>query len=147
MTETFYGPWSVAVVGKDSNFDQRFVITGSDTADGGYAGVVGFSIGVTGDEWTLTMDWLDSNQFRPSRIERAARYDVRDALIVTLGADDGPEATADRDFNDMVLVLRSEDPALDALRPSGNPYDFTITEGMLVPPEKDPKHPERQKHP
>jgi hypothetical protein len=141
MKEVFYGPWSIRVDQKESNLDQRFLISGSDNADGGYAGVVGFSIGVTGKEWTLTAEWLDGNQFRPSRLRRSARYDVQEGLIVTLGADDGQEPTADLDFNDMVLVLESEDPALDPIRPSGNPYDFTITENMLVPGKEHPEHP------
>ncbi len=140
MAELFYGPWSVSVERKDSGYAQRFVIKGSDSSDGGYPGVPGESVGVTGEEWSLTMDWLDdNNQFRPSRVRRSARYDVQDAIIVTLAADDGPPETADQDFNDLVLVLRCEDPSLDPLRPSGNPYDFTITADMIVP---GPEHPE-----
>jgi hypothetical protein len=133
MAEIFHGPWAVHVESKNSFFAQRFVISGSDSSDNGYPGVPGQSIGVTGDEWTLTMDWLDGNQFRPSRIRQSATYDVQKGLIVTLGADDGPPETADRDFNDMIVVLQSEDPSLDPLTPSGNPYDFTIPEEIIVP--------------
>jgi hypothetical protein len=133
-TEVFHGPWSVRVEHKDSIFSQRFVISGSDSSDNGYPGVPGQSVSVTGKEWFLTMDWRDTGQFEPCRIRRSATYDVDEGLIVTLGADDGPLATADRDFDDLVLICQSQDPSLDPI-PRGDPYDFTIPESVIVPGE------------
>jgi hypothetical protein len=137
-TEVFHGPWFVRVERKDSVAAQRFVISGSDSSDGGYPGVPGESVSVTGDEWVLSMDWRTTGQFEPSRIRRSATYDVQNGLIITLGADDGPPATADEDFDDLIVVLQSEDPSLDPLRPGGNPYDFTIPEDIIIPGERDP---------
>jgi hypothetical protein len=132
MPESFSGPWSVSVQSTDSVFAQRFVIEGSDSSDGAYPATPGTSIGVTGGEWTISADWLDGNTFVHSAMLRTATYDVQDGLVVTLAADDSPPETADHDFNDMILILQCEDPALDPLRPNGIPYDFTVPEGTIV---------------
>jgi hypothetical protein len=139
--ETFYGAWRIEVTGRDAVFDERFVITGSDNADGAYPGVIGEAVSVAGAEWILTMEWRDGGgPWQGSRLLRSATYTVMDGLIVSLGADDGPPATADADFNDVVLTCLSDDPDIDPNRPAGNPYDFSIPERSLVEPKGDGGH-------
>lgn len=137
--EVFHGPWQVEVVGRDAWFDQQFVIAGSSNADGSYPGVVGQAVSVDGADWSLSLEWRDQGPWEPSRVQRSADYDVMLGLSVTLGADDGPVATADFDYNDVVILCRSLDPAHDPNRPTRNPYDFSIPEKVLVPSEQ-PKH-------
>jgi hypothetical protein len=138
VAEVFHGPWFVRVDSTEAGAAQQFSISGSDSSDGGFPGVPGESVSVSGDEWTLTMEWFDGSQFLPSRLRRSATYDVQAGLIVTLAADDGPPETADEDFNDLVLMLQSEDPDLNPIPPQGPPPDFTIPKGSLVPGEHPP---------
>jgi hypothetical protein len=132
MPEVFYGPWSISVDSKDSVFEQRFVIQGSDSSDGTYPGTTGTSVAVTGKQWTVTMEWLDGSTWQPSGVRRSATYTLQEGVVVTLAADDSPAGVADQDYNDLMVVMKYEDPSLNPLRPSGNPYDFTIPEGAIV---------------
>jgi hypothetical protein len=132
MTETFFGPWTVAVVSWESAFSQRFVISGSDASDGAYAGVPGAVVQVTGDEWRLDLEWNDGvgSGWQPSDVRRGADFTIQGGLTITLGADDNVDAVRDRDYNDIVLACHSDDPAIDPPA-SDPPLDFTITEDML----------------
>lgn len=134
MSETFYGPWTVALEQMDAVSEHRFLITGADLGAGAHdPGVIGTSVKVAGPEWNLTIEWNDGTGWQQSDIQRTAAYTALDGLVVTLGGDDGPPATADRDFNDMVLIARSDDPALDPLRPAGgNLYDFSVPDDRIV---------------
>ena len=60
MAQTFYGEWFVQVVSRDAAFGQRFVVSGSDATDGAYDGVIGVSTPVSGDTWTLELEWNDN---------------------------------------------------------------------------------------
>jgi hypothetical protein len=130
--QVFSGPWHVRVDTTDAVLTQQVQITGSDSSDGTYPGQVATEFQAMGESWTLRLLWLDGTTPRPSRIRRSATYTAVDGLIVTLGADDGPPETADGDFNDMIVVMKSRDPALDPLSPAGNPYDYTIPERFVV---------------
>jgi hypothetical protein len=125
MAETFHGPWSVAVIGKSSNLAQRFVISGSDNADGGYPGEVGTSIGVTGDTWSISLEWLDGRQFRPCDVRVSSGYDLFKGPHVTLAADDLGPGGGDADYDDLVLELGYENPDLDPMRPDHRKMEFT----------------------
>lgn len=140
--EIFYGPWRVEVVGGDAVRPQRFVIAGSDNADGAYPGALGTGVNVEGDHWTVTMEWQDHAVFRASEIARTATFDVQRGLLVTLGADD-LSGGGDRDFNDLILLLSSNDPELNPNPPSGNPYDFSYPESFLEPGNGDGDHDQR----
>jgi hypothetical protein len=130
MTETFYGPWAVRLMDTNSPFDQRFVIAGSTNSDGVYATVTSTWTDVVGEEWTLTAEWLDGSRFQPSRVMRSALFDVQNGLMVILRADAGPPPTG---FGTSMLVhLQSQDESLNPLRPSGNPFDFTIPPEIVV---------------
>lgn len=126
MTEVFFGPWSVTVQRKNAGFDQRVMISGATVGSGAHPGVVGTSVGVDGDRWELDLEWSDGGPWQRSAVRRAATFTSLDGLVVTLGGDDGPPATADHDFDDLVVVVQSADPALDPLRPREPPYDFSL---------------------
>jgi hypothetical protein len=53
---TYRGRWRVTVVGKNSDWDQRVVISGAASGGGTIPGVVGTSQEVDGEEWTLTVE-------------------------------------------------------------------------------------------
>lgn len=131
MAEVFYGPWSVRVL--DSHFPQRqrFEISGSDGSDGAYPGTPDSTVSVTGEQWSLSISWRDGGVWQPSALRRkAATYTNPDGLVVTVGADDSPPGTIDPDYDDMILVMHYEDP-LSPIRPTKNPYDFTIPGRIL----------------
>jgi hypothetical protein len=135
MTQTFYGPWSVEVVSLEASFSERFVIGGSANADGAYDGTPGVSVQVSGDEWTLDLQWNDNtgSGWQPSDVRKTAEYTISDGLVVTLGADDNLDAVRDHDYNDVVLACRSMDPTIDPPA-TDPPLDFTITEDQLRRP-------------
>jgi hypothetical protein len=135
MAQTFYGPWAVQVVSLETAFAQRFVISGSANADNAYFATTGFQVDVSGEAWTLQLEWNDNvgSGWQPSDVRRSEEYTISEGLIVTLGADDNVDAVRDYDYNDVVLACRSLDPEIDP--PAKDPpLDFTIAEDLLRPP-------------
>jgi hypothetical protein len=136
MTQTFFGPWTVQVVSVDAAFSERFVIAGSANADGAHDAAPGARVQVSGDAWTLELEWNDNigSGWQPSDVRKAAEYTITDGLIITLGADDNLDAVRDHDYNDVVLACRSLDPTVDP--PAQDPpLVFTITEDQLRRPD------------
>jgi hypothetical protein len=126
MPEEFFGPWSIRVLDSRIPQRQRIEIRGSDGSDGGHAAEPGSTLAVSGPSWTLAMAALHGGSWRPSALRRSAvAYTNADGLVVTVGGDDSPPGTLDRDYDDLIVVLQSEDPLLDP-RPWTNPYDFTF---------------------
>ena len=134
MTQTFYGEWFVQVVSRDAAFGQRFVVSGSDATDGAYDGITGVSTPVSGDTWTLDLEWNDNagSGWQPSGVRKSAEYTIQGGLVVTLGADDNVEALRDFDYNDVVVSCTSLDPTVNPPA-TDPPLDFTITEDQLRP--------------
>lgn len=133
MPEEFFGPWSIRVL--DARFPQRqrFEIRGSDGSDGDHAATSDSTLAVSGARWTLAMSGLHGGVWRASALRRsAAAYTNTDGLVVTVGGDDSPPGTPDLDYDDLIVVLQSEDPSLDP-RPWQNPYDFTIPRRIVQP--------------
>ncbi|GAA1980342.1 hypothetical protein [Microbacterium pumilum] len=131
MDEIFYGPWDVRVLTKDAWFSQQIVITGSDASDGAYPGTPGGGPGpVSGARWTLHAEWNDNagSGWQRSALRRSAAYTLADGLTVTIGIDDNQEALRDYDYDDVVIVARSLDPAHTPLHPVAPPLDFTVPE-------------------
>src|SRR5262245_48658109 len=116
MSETFYGTWLIDVIAKDAAFSQRYVIQGSDRSDGAYpADVTTPRLQVSGDEWTLTLEWNDnaSSGWQETRIARSpVTFTVEEGLVVVLGGDDNWVQVADGDFNDIQLRCQNIDPEL-----------------------------------
>ncbi|MEU1973449.1 hypothetical protein ABZ477_17475 [Microbacterium sp. NPDC019599] len=133
MEEIFYGPWDVRVVSRDAWFSQQLVITGSDASDGAYDASPGGGPGlVTGPRWVLHAEWDDNagSGWQPSALRRSAAYTLADGLVVTIGIDDNLEAVRDHDYDDVVIVARSLDPAHTPLHPLAPPLDFTVPEDV-----------------
>lgn len=136
--EVFYGPWRIDVVAVDTHpigihpfVFQRFVISGSDNADGTHSWLFE-PLSVSGTRWQLTMEWQIADfEIHPTRIARSATYDVHRGLRVILAGKNERGGSAE-DFTDLILACESENPALDPLRPSGNPYDFSIPKDAIV---------------
>ncbi|MET8030939.1 hypothetical protein [Streptomyces avermitilis] len=136
MTQTFHGAWFVQVVSRESAFDQRLVISGADSGDGLYEGTPGVTAQVSGDRWTLALEWNDNvaSGWQPSGVRKSAAYTIQDGLVITLGADDNVEPVRDLDYNDVVVTCTSLDPNVNP--PAGDPpLDFTITEKQLRRPD------------
>ncbi len=60
-------------LGKNAAFSQRYIIEGSDTSDGVYAGEVGTpQLRVSGSEWRLRPEWNNKagSGWQPSRVRR-----------------------------------------------------------------------------
>src|SRR5262249_4018256 len=140
MSETLYGTWSIRVLSKDADFDERFTIAGSAASDGSYPGTPGTAVTVSGTRGVLTMEWNDraGSGWQPSATRRSAAFTVEGGLVLTLGADDNTPAARDFDYNDMVLECRYLDPALNPLTPAVNPYDFSVPKVVPAPPPCEP---------
>jgi hypothetical protein len=106
MAITMQGAWTVKVKSKSAAFSQRFVIQGSDNADGTYEGVEGAEpqpIHVTGAQWTISVihqpgkgaDWIPSAErlTKPVRSQGQIVFDI-------LSNDSGD----DEDYNDLILT-------------------------------------------
>jgi hypothetical protein len=144
--ETFYGPWSIEVVQRMAAFSQRFRIQGSDTSDGIYSGTPGLVLPlVRGTRWTLTMEWNDDigSAWQASEIRKRATYTVDAGLIITLGADDNLSHRRDHDFDDLVLICRSLDPAVDPIPLGTTPLSFELPHCKHRGDERDePREPD-----
>ena len=60
MATKFYGPWYVVLGLVNSHFSQRFLISGSDNADGIYPVRYGNTLvlSVQGSEWQIEMQYF-----------------------------------------------------------------------------------------
>ena len=122
MAENFYGPWKVILDHGDPYFPQRFMISGSDNADGRYEVSFGqpMDVQVTGASWSIT---FEIQPFPPTggdawdqrSVQRATRFESPDGLIVQL------DGGAPR----LSLTCISMDPTVNP-NATANPYDFTI---------------------
>lgn len=112
MTITIQGNWTVKVKSKSAAYKQRFVIKGSDNADGTYEGNVNTpGVNVIGAQWTISVEhkptgsaqWIPSDErlTTPTRSGGQIVFDV-------LSNDTGP----DKDYNDLVLTCSM--PATDS---------------------------------
>lgn len=61
---SYRGRWLIRVVGKDSGWPQRVVVSGAVSGAGVVAGVVGASQVVDGEQWSLTIEHDDGSGWR-----------------------------------------------------------------------------------
>ena len=92
--------WNIRVTFKSAAHDQRFVVSGAASQNGAHPGVVGTTIPVTGNHWSIVIqskvgnNWVNSTeklQFLPSPCNG---FNI---------LSDDYSATPDLDFNDLVL--------------------------------------------
>jgi len=104
MAITMQGAWTVNVKSKNAAFPQRFVIQGSDSADGVYNGVVGSpAVNVTGAQWSITIEHNPTGPttWQPSRMRLTNPAPSAGQIAFDVLSDD---SGADEDFNDLVLT-------------------------------------------
>ena len=110
MYVTMQGNWTVAVKSKNAAFPQQFVISGSDSADGSYTGVVGTSVNVSGAQWTITIQNDPGGGFQASDAQIKFPRLIGTNYVFDIHSND---AGGDNDFNDLILTCSTPASILD----------------------------------
>lgn len=109
------GNWRLTVAGKDAQYQQRFIITGSANADGTYPGIVGSnSIDVRGigpKPWILTIEHNDGSGWAKSELRTQPPVSTGSQVTVVIESEDKP-GTDSEDFTDLVLRAEAKDEEL-----------------------------------
>ena len=104
MAITMQGNWTVSIKSKAAAYEQRFIVQGSDSADGTYAGETSTpAVNVTGAQWTITIEnrptgkgatWTPSAERlgTPSASGGHITFDIQ-----------SNDSGSDEDYNDLVL--------------------------------------------
>jgi hypothetical protein len=103
-----FGKWDVKVTGKNSRLQQRFTIKNANTGNGVYRGIKGTRIGgitkkLTGKPcyWRIIIEHKTPRGWQISRVRKRDNWqNVSGNFLIR--SEDG----ADRDFDDLVLVVR-----------------------------------------
>ncbi|WP_380674818.1 hypothetical protein [Salinigranum sp. GCM10025319] len=134
MTEqlTLRGDWRLTVTKRQAAYDQRFVIDGSENANGIHQGVVGYSVVVRADggaPWTLTLQHNDGTGWDESELRETPRE--VDGADITYKVES--EDATDMDFTDLVLRLDSVEMVDVPFRPYAvRPSDlFQLPDGIF----------------
>ena len=132
MAETFYGPWQIVLVRVNSHVAQRFVISGSDNADGPYHVAFGepLTVQVQGQAWQLGTQFFPFEpavDWQPGAVRRTTRFEPKQGLIVQLDGASHPPSSSSTSFNNLTLICTCMDPETNPI-PADNPYDFTLPE-------------------
>ncbi len=105
MPITMQGNWTVSVKSKSASYKQRFVIQGSDGADGTYVGETTTPpVNIAGAQWTITIQHLPKG--------RGASWQASDERLGTPSRSGGQvtfdifsnDSGADEDYNDLILT-------------------------------------------
>jgi hypothetical protein len=136
MATTFYGPWYVVLGRVHSQFrQQRFIISGSDNADGIYPVTFGNALvlSVQGTQWQIQMEIiplaiiLEGVPWEPSLVRESMKFVLGEGLVVQLDGSFQFEAP-DPPTLVMTLTCTSMDPEINPI-PTANPFSFTLGEG------------------
>lgn len=139
MPVTFFGKWSLAVVGNVEEFEQRIRIVGSAGSDGIVAGTVGTQVAaIDGAAWQIYQErssdkgvtWIENI------IQRVPSVTPQNGLIVTLYGDDSVVLPQDSDFSVQFTYLN---PVVNPPGPTTPPFNFTLPAGSFWPPRPTPK--------
>lgn len=98
------GSWNIEVKSKSAAFKQRFIINGSDSADGIYEGKVGTpTIFVTGAQWSITVEHNPKGPtpWTPSADRLGTPYHSGGKIKFNIFTND---TGLDQDYNDLVLT-------------------------------------------
>lgn len=155
MSETLFGAWSIEVqediITQPSSrwLPQRFRIIGSDTSDGIYYGSSGVFYGSSvtqqlvslGNEWNIIIEvgargriygvWNPS-----SHVKKYAHYTVKEGLVIVFVRDVGLELEDYINQGGLVITCKNLDPELNPLHTPGCPFDFTISEELMIEGDK-----------
>lgn len=129
---TFFGPWRLRASVEPSQFFERFVIAGSDAADGIFEPVEDgppVELDVSGGRWTIDVqarfqegDWFS---YEPVR---STRFVPQQGLTMWLTGEVISEPDASVFAHLLVVRLVSTDPILSPpMIP--NPFDFSLPKG------------------
>lgn len=111
MSINMQGSWTVSVKSKSAAFEQQFIISGADSGNGTYKGLVSTSsVLVTGDSWTITIQnkpgssWVNSDDqiTFPTTSGGIVRFDI-----------ESNDAGGDEDYNDLVLTCSTPESATE----------------------------------
>lgn len=136
MSLIFYGPWSLTVLSKVADFNERVRIAGADpSGDLIVDGVAGNSVPrIDANSWTLFMEWcpVGGTSWGDSAIKRMPFVDPINGITVTLGADDNLPELRDGDYNDLIVQLVYLNRTVN---PPGTPppYHFTFDKSQRYP--------------
>ncbi len=100
MIISMQGNWKVTVKSKSASYDQRFLVSGAVSGNGSYAGTVGVSATVVGNQWSIAIQNNPGTGFRVSKAQIKFPHRVGTEYVFDIGSEDG----ADGDFNDLVLT-------------------------------------------
>jgi hypothetical protein len=133
MTTTLFGRFELHVLSIEASFAQAVEVNGSD-----HDAIFVLSVGQTevfdGERWTIEPLWSSDGGaiWQPSRTRRRDMFDPALGHVLVIGCDDGPAATGDGDFDDVVIRLRELDPDLDELT-GWTPPNFTYDPKSFTP--------------
>jgi hypothetical protein len=134
MPVTFYGSWSLDVVGNVGEFEQRVRIVGSIASDGSVSGSVGTQLAeIDGDSWEVFLERSSDGgaTWLPNLVQRVPSVTPKDGLIVTLFGDDSIVPPQDSDVTVQFVYLNLQ------VNPPGPqpepPFNFTLPPGQFLP--------------
>jgi hypothetical protein len=133
-TEPFSDKWSIKTVDDNEHLLASLTVSGSDGADGTYAGGFGNAIDlvVSGANWRVVMVFQEMQAFGgplPSQIRRLASFDLNNGLVKTFTDVAGGLFEPEEGLH--VLRCKNLDPTVNPFEGAVNPYDFTIDAKML----------------
>jgi hypothetical protein len=129
MGETFFGRWHVLGRSELSFFFERFIVSGSENADGTFELAddgTPINLDVSGSEWKIQFEArLESTDWFPYDPDRATRFVLHQGLTVVL-ATPAPIKPSGLVFaHRLVVECISLDPTLSPPM-SPNPFDFSL---------------------
>jgi hypothetical protein len=129
MPVTFYGKWSLEVVGNLHLFEERVRIVGSLASDGTVDGAVGTQVAdIDGTSWDIFMEEVRPfGVWEPQLIFRIPSVTPQDGLIVTLYS----VPPQDGIFTVKFKYLNTQ---VNPPGPSTPPFGFTLPPSSFRPP-------------
>jgi len=109
----YRGRWRITVTGKDSDWDQRVLVTGASSGAGSLPGVVGSTRVVDGESWSLTIQHDDGSGWKENEgIVPGPLLEIGAEMRQTIRSKDhfGP---GDTDPNDLVLQVEKVGPMFE----------------------------------
>jgi hypothetical protein len=132
MSFTFYGQWSLTVIGNIHEFLQRVVISGSIANDGPFPAPLGAQIAnIDGASWQVSLERSADGgaTWQENLLQSIPGVTPQQGLIVTLYGDDSVVPAAD---SDITVVFQYMNPVVNP--PGAPPYPYTLPPGSFRPP-------------